>query len=125
MHHRGKDMSSVAFLERARDWAEALEDDAAKRNGVPLSDARPMVAREVGVSPGTLENLRKRRLKSLGAHIYDALQRATVRRLERELARIEHELQLLKQQGEDPRSGEVQAVLASREAVRQALGLQA
>lgn len=117
-------MSSVAYVDRARMWAETLEDHTARREGLTIAEARPIVAREIGVAPGTLQNLRKRRLKSIAGHIYGALQGAMVRKLEAELKRIEHELHVLAQQGENPASDQMAAALADRHAVRRALGLE-
>lgn len=123
MCHSEKDMSSVAFIDRARGWAAALEDQTARHEGLTVAEARPIVAREIGVAPGTLENLRKRRLKGLGVHIYDALQQAMVRRLNKQLRALEHEQHLLTQQGVDPRSDETTAVASDIATVRKALGL--
>lgn len=124
-HHSGTDMTSTAAadLSRAQSWAEALEDHTAKRDGLRIVEARPIVAREIGVAPGTLENLRSGRLKGVGTHIYRALQRATMKRLEAELRRIQHEIDTLKATGVDPRSDEMASALADRMAVRRALGL--
>jgi hypothetical protein len=116
---------SLAYVDEARGWAVALEDQTARQEGLTVAAARPIVAREVGVAPGTLENLRKGRLKGLAKHVYDALQAATVRRLQNQLKRLLHEQHLLTQQGEDHRSNDAQAVLADIEAVRRALGLPA
>lgn len=117
-------MHSAAYVARARDWATTLEDSAAREAGAPLKDVRQAVAREVGVSPGTMENLRNGRLKGIAVHIYDRLQAAMVRRLETQLRRIEHEIHLLKAQGAHPGSGAMAAALADRVAVRRALGLE-
>lgn len=127
MHHSENDMSSAAnaYVERARDWAVAIEDAAAKEARASLRVVRPSVAREVGVSPGTLENLRAGRLKGIAAHIYERLQAATLRRLQAEVQRIEHEIHVLKAQGLDGRSDEMAAALADRSALRRALGLSA
>ncbi len=125
MHHPENDMSSSAnaYVERARTWAAAIEDSAAKEARASLRVIRPSVAREVGVSPGTLENLRAGRLKGIAAHIYERLQAATLRRLQGEMRRIEHEIHILAQQGLDPRSDDMAAALADRSALRRALGL--
>lgn len=127
MHHSENDIVSAAnaYVERARNWAAAIEDSAAKEARASLRVVRPSVAREVGVSPGTLENLRAGRLKGIAAHIYERLQAATLRRLQSEMRRIEHELHVLKAQGLDPRDEEMAAALADRSALRRALGLSA
>ena len=127
MHHSENDIVSLAnaYVERARTWAAAIEDSAAKEARASLRVVRPSVAREVGVSPGTLENLRAGRLKGIAAHIYERLQAATLRRLQAEMRRIEHEIHVLKAQGLDGSSDEMAAALADRSALRRALGLAA
>lgn len=125
MHPPEMDMSAVAFVERAAEMAAKLEDDRARRDGLFLVDARPLVAREIGVSPGTFENLRRGRLKDIGHLLYSTLQRAMMRRLQAELRRIEHEIGLLTAQGADPLSNQMAAALADDAAVRRALGLSA
>lgn len=124
MRTKRKDMSSLdAVIEQARTWAVILEDEASFKTGEPLPVVRPLIARDVGCAPGTLENLRKRRLKRLDHLLFDGLRRAFDRRLERQLRQIEHERHLLIQQGVDPRSDEVQAVETDAVAIRRALGL--
>ena len=58
-----------------------------------------VVAREVGVAPGTLENLRKGRSKGLRGWIERKIDAALGRALEREAARINHELAMAKARG--------------------------
>jgi uncharacterized protein YhaN len=116
-------MTAAAYVERARDWSTRLEDKEAERSGVNLSEARKVVAREIGASPGTLENLRNRRVKGIAAHIYDRLRARVIRELESEMRHLEHELQILKQTGVGPSDGETEAVVAGLAKVREALGL--
>ncbi len=116
-------MSSVAYLDRARDWSKTLEDREAARSGASLREARPVVARQAGVSPGTLENLRNGRLKSIAVHIYERLRGAVIRELEAEVRHLEHELTILRATGLDPRDDEMAQVVADLAKARQALGL--
>lgn len=120
----GTTMNSAAYVERAQDWARALEDREAARSGVRLSDAREAVARRVVIPAGTLENLRKGRLKAIAVHIYDRLRAGLIRELEAEVRRLEHELQILRATGADPRRDEIAAVVASLARAREAIGLQ-
>ena len=116
-------MSAVAYVEQARGWAKTLEDRA-RHDGAPsLTDARIAVSRRTGVSPGTLENLRKNRLKAIAAHVYDSLRGGVIRALEAELRHLEHELTILRQTGVDPRSNATAAVTSDIQKVRSALGL--
>lgn len=116
-------MSATEYTERARGWAKLLEDREAAKSGQPLATAREAVARRIGVLPGTLENLRKNRLKGIAAHLYDQLRGGVIRALELELAHVEHELQIARQAGFDPREREIEALVASRARLRTTLNL--
>ena len=116
--------SAAATVDDARRWAKFLEDREAKRSGQNVDEARPAVARRVGAAPGTLQNLRKNRLKSIAAHVYGGLRAWVIRELEAEKAALEHELQILRQQGVDPREEQVEEAQASLAEVRSALGLE-
>lgn len=108
---------------QARDWGGLLEEREMRRSGVKRSEARAIIARRLGATPGTLENVRKRRLKSPAKWLMDRLRGAVIRELEAEAIALEHEIHLLRQSGVDPRDNEIGAVVASLAAVRQALGL--
>lgn len=123
-HHSGDEfVTSNAFVEHARDLARTLEDREAARSQLRLVEARPIVARRLGTAPGTLENLRNGRLKTIAAHVYAALRQAVVGELEKELRHLEHELHLLRQTGSDPRGDEAAAVVSDIAKVRSALSL--
>lgn len=107
MHHRNRDMSSTTYTDRARDWGKALEDRERSRTGRSSVEARRRVAAQVGVAPGTLENLRKGRLKNIAAHVYDRLRCLVIAELQAEVAAHEHEIQTLMAIGADARSDEV------------------
>lgn len=118
-------MTAVAYVDRARGWAKRLEDAEAARSGMPLVDARKAVARRLSMAPGTLENLRKGRLKAVAAHWYDTLRQGVIRELETELRYVQHEIAIARQTGLDPASGEAHALLASEARIKTALGLDA
>lgn len=118
VHDSGKFglMSVVAFDDDVRRWARRLEEREATRSSTPLPIARTAVARRVGVAAGTLESIRRGRLKGVRTWIADRIKMAFVRELEAEIAALSHELDLLRQGGVDPRSdqiGEVEAHLAA------------
>jgi hypothetical protein len=85
---------------------ERFEDREANRRGLSLLDVRPIIARVIGVSPGTLTNLKRKRLKR-SEHLKDAITSAFIRSLEAEIAHISHEIELLRQGGARPDSDEV------------------
>ena len=118
-------MHSVAYVERARDWAITLEDRERHRSGTKLPDARAAVAERIGVPAGTLKNLRLNRVKGIAVHWYEAIRAAVVRDLQLELQRLHHEQHVLLQTGAHPASDEVAEVASDIQAVRLALGLPA
>ena len=119
----GQKVSAVSDLNLARDWAEILEAREARRSGVSLDDARPIVARKTGIPEGKLYSLRRNRLKDIARHILLRLGEGVLRELQAELRHVEHDLQILRQIGADPSGGEVLSLLASRQKIREALGL--
>lgn len=120
----GQSMNAATYVDQARIWAGMLEDREARRVG-SVEDARPIVSRKTGVPTGTLRSLRKGRLKGIGAHWFAGLQRGVIDALEGELRHVQHELQILRQTGVDPRSGPYQAALSDETRLRSALGLPA
>lgn len=116
-------MNSVAYADQARDWTRRLEDREAARSGLSVKEARPIVARRLGVAPGTLESVRKGRLKTIAAHIYDRLRLNVVAELQAEMRALEHELHVLQATGVDPRDSAIDEVVADLAKVRLALGI--
>jgi Tat protein secretion system quality control protein TatD with DNase activity len=116
-------MTSAVYVEQARDWSTRLEELQAQKSGTNLSEARKVVAREIGASPSTLENLRNRRVKGIAAHIYDRLKARVVRELEEEVRHLTHELHVLNATGVHPASSEVAEAEADLARVRKVLGL--
>lgn len=107
----GTVLSAVAYVDNARRWARLLEEDGAAKAGLDLEDARPIVARKVGIFPGTLTRLRKNSLKSISAYAYDRLNKAAAQSIERKLVALQHELDITRQQGLDARSYDYVATL--------------
>lgn len=73
-------------------YAAARLEEIERGRGLSAADARTAAARRAGVSPGTIEKLRKGRLKSVAVHLYGRLCDALVRALNEEKSRLEHEL---------------------------------
>ena len=107
---RGTIVSAVAYLDNARDWARRLEEAEAERANIPVEEARPRVASRLGIAPGTFTSLRKNRLKSISAYAYDRLNKAAEALIARQIVWLQHELDLTRQQGIDPRSDHVAAL---------------
>jgi len=116
-------VSAVAYLDNARDWARRLEEAEAERTGLPVEEVRPKVAGRLGIAPGTFTSLRKNRLKSISAYAYGQINKAVERLLEGQLAHLQHELHLARQQGIDPRCDYVASIEADIRKAKSSLGL--
>jgi len=116
-------MQSATYIDRARGWTRVLEDREAAKQRVPVKHARVSVARRTGVASGTLENLRNGRVKAVAVHVYERLRHAIERELVAEMRALEHELEMLRRQGADPRTSEMDEVVAHLAAARKALGM--
>lgn len=92
-------MSSLALDQDAKRWATVVEDGEAKRLGKNVEDVRPIVARRLGVVPGTMENLRKGRVKGVRTWVYGRLRALFIEELQYEIQRLQHELFLVHQRG--------------------------
>lgn len=114
-------MSPVDYTEVARGWAARLENRERARTGWPLKTVRSIVAKRVGVSPGTLENLRRGRIKDPRQSLCDKLRAALVRELQAEMRAHEHEIHVLQQTAFDPRSDEIAAAEKGLSEIRAAL----
>jgi hypothetical protein len=58
-------MNAMTDIDAVHRFARTLEDAEAKRLGVRIADARVVVARKLRTSPGTLENIRRLRTKTV------------------------------------------------------------
>jgi hypothetical protein len=114
-------MSAMADVSAARHMAIVLEDAEAKRLGIRVSKARPKVASALGTAPGTLENLRRRRLKSVPSWLLSRMRAQFIKLLQAELGRLEHEITVHLQVGIDPREGDLCAAQAQLAAAKEIL----
>lgn len=86
-----------------------------QRSHLDTSNAIRAVARKVGLSPGSLENLVRGRAKRITLSVAAAVRRVMIREVENEIARLNHELQLVRASDADPRSDavtEIETLLA-------------
>ena len=114
-------MTTAVYDERARGWVARLERAEKARSGTDLDEARGEVATRLGVLPGTLENLRRRRTKGVRGWVYQRLRAAMIVQLQHEIAAQSHGLEMLVQGGARPDSREVQEVQTSLAALHRAL----
>lgn len=92
------DKSPMSAAHNAIEFVTRLER-AAMRDGVKLAQAREIVARRVGVSPGTIESIRRGRVKRLAHDIFEKLRAALERQLEREIEAAAHDLAMVRASG--------------------------
>lgn len=115
---QGVSMNAMADITTVHRLARKLEDSEAKRRGVRLREARPHVARRLGVSPGTLENIRRLRTKVVPNWVMARVRAAFVAELQAEIQRLEHEVAIHLQIGSDPRCDDLAKAQAQVDAAR-------
>lgn len=93
-------MSDISTINR---FAKSLEDAEARRLGIKTSDARTRLAGKLGVSPGTLENIRRLRTKVVPNWLMNRVRAELVATLQLEIQRLEHEINIARQTGADHR----------------------
>lgn len=114
-------MTAIAIDATAEAFARRLEDRERQRSSVSLPVARQAVARRTGVPAGTLENLRRGRIKGVREWVADRLRSALISELEAEFARTEHELAFLRASHRRVDQGQIVQVEASLAALRETL----
>lgn len=92
-------MSYVVSHEQFQEIVRRAEDREKARLQASMQPARRSLARRWGVAPGTLENVRRGRLKRLSAVVRDRIAAAVISDLDADIRRLEHEKQLLLQSG--------------------------
>lgn len=95
----GRAMNAVSDIASATSFARVLEDAEAAKLGIRVTKARSHVARRLGASPGTLENLRRGRLKIVPNWLMARIRSEFVAVLQNEVRRLEHEISIARQAG--------------------------
>jgi len=88
-------------------WTDELEKREAARRSMSREDARPFLASRLGLLPGTIENIVRKRVKEPKGQVIDAIRNAFIRELESEIRRCEHEIHMAVQSGSHPHSDEI------------------
>lgn len=128
--HGTKPDMNAATVQTAASLSRAIEDKTVKAHGFDsLEKARAFLARETKVSASTFAKLRREqpRLKERAAEwVKSQLADYCVRTLQEEMARLEHELALVRRMAARPDADEIlaaeAAVVAARAAVRRIAG---
>jgi hypothetical protein len=112
-------MSALAIEEKARSWVMQLQEREKKRTGANKPDVRRVVADEIGVVPGTLENIERRRRKGISTTVFERIRTAFLLETANEIRRLENERQIALQIGLDARCNEVAEIEADLAALRE------
>lgn len=112
-------MSALAIEEKARSWVMQLQEREKKRSGANKPEVRRAVAEEIGVVPGTLENIERRRRKGISTTVFERIRSAFLLETANEIRRLENERQIALQIGLDARCDEVAEIEADLAALRE------
>lgn len=118
----------VSHIEFTSDEAYAahligrMEKKAADKAGCSRLEARPKLARDIGITPGTIENLLRKRIKAISTNVYRRIVAAADRELLAEIGRLQHERTILAAKAGDADRRDLQQVDAHLQAARSALG---
>lgn len=119
-YFESKPMNAMSDVTAINKFARTLEDAEARRLGIKTSDARTRVAGRLGVSPGTLENIRRLRTKIVPNWLMNKVRAEFVATLQMEIRRLEHEINIARQTGADYRDdalASAETQLASAKAI--------
>ena len=100
--------------------AERLVGEEMLASRVKRPEARNIVAREAGISPGSLESLSRGRLKYID-RIADRLNALLIKRIEQRIASLQHELEIARALG-DASEADFGRAEAALEEARKAIG---
>lgn len=117
----GKGMNAIADVSTANRLARVLEDHEARRLKLPVIKARSAVARRLGAAPGTLENLRRLRLKSVPSWLMARIRAEFIAVLQSEVRRLEHDISIHIQAGFDHRDDDLAKAQAQVMAAKEIL----
>lgn len=112
----------MSAIDIAEDYTRRLVQPERNRAG-GLEPAMRRVGREANVGYWTLWGFWHRRRKRADADTIGRLRAALIRRLEREVMRLEHEIEILRTTGVDPCDDVVAEVEADLARAKAALGL--
>jgi transposase-like protein len=96
-------MNASSDVATINHFTATLEKAEAKRLGIKEQQARARIAGRLGVSPGTLENIRRLRTKIVPNWLMNKVRAELVSVLQLEIRRLEHEVNLARQTGSNYR----------------------
>ena len=121
LESKSEPMSAASDVLTVNRFARTLEDVEARRLGIPTRDARGRIANRLGVSPGTLENIRRLRTKIVPNWLMNKVRLELIAVLQLEIQRLEHEVHIASQTGSDHRDDALLAAETQLAKAREAL----
>lgn len=115
-------MNAATDIETANKLATALEKAEARRLSLPVTKVRGRLADRLGISPGTLENIRRARSKIIPNWLMTRIRWEFVAVLQNEIVRLEYEIDIARQAGMDYRDDDLAAAEAQLVAARKVVG---
>ena len=101
-------MTSMTFDDVARQWVSELEEAEAKRTGLDRADVRKSLAGKIGIAPGTIENIKRRRIKDFRrGGIGELIRSYMICHLQHEIQRKTNDLRMVLECGKNPGAAEV------------------
>jgi hypothetical protein len=94
-------MPSTQTIDEKTRWRLGVLEHVEAQSVGSMTLARERVARALGLSAGSLERVRRGRVKGVKGFVAEAIRGAFVAVIQREIAGLEHELELARQGGLD------------------------
>ncbi len=110
--------TAIADVKMATADAKRLMKWAEDRGAENAEDARKEAASMAGVGHGTIENLLRKRVKTVAGWVRDRLRDAVIRGLQLEIQRLTHELEMARRSSARPDDDEILAAEAALETAR-------
>lgn len=114
-------MNAITDVSLVNHYTRTLEDAEARRLGVTTSAARRRIASRIGVSPGTLENIRRLRTKIVPNWLMNKVRAELIAVLQLEIRKLEHEVNLARQSGSNYRDDTLASAETQLAAARETL----
>lgn len=111
----------TAFDQTVRHDLDILVSLRARELGTNRDYARETVARETKLPLGTLQNIAKNRTMGVRGRIAEMIRKTLMKQIEREMQRLNHELQILIRRGTDTRSDEMAEIVSLLDRARNSL----
>jgi plasmid maintenance system antidote protein VapI len=117
--------SAAGDIDTFNKLARSLERSEDRQCGAGVIQARKNIARRMGITADTIENIRTLRSKIVPHWLLNRLRAELITSLQSEMANLEHEIQLHKQTGADHTGDALVAAETQLQAAREILRAEA